>query len=249
MKKLLISLLILLLVILSGFLIFSGIGLGGFKILGITGIKSETQKLDEKIQEAGKLAEKDFKQAVSDVETNAKKLTEEKKRYESMLVTSEDGTVSTGQIEKYEIEALWVMLGKHATSEGVVLQMDVVKDGTVKDSYSLKFKVTGSYISIIDFISAIENDSALGFKIEEFKMNGSGDSLQATFTCKNITIKDIQETTTNTENKDNTNTQDQNNTNTTNTTNTTDANNNTNTQNTTNTANNNQTATNTNVAQ
>ena len=243
MKKLLISLLILLLVILSGVLIFSGIGLGGFKILGITGIKSETQKLDEKIQEAGKLAEKDFKQAVSDVETNAKKLTEEKKRYESMLVTSEDGTVSTGQIEKYEIEALWVMLGKHATSEGVVLQMDVVKDGTVKDSYSLKFKVTGSYISIIDFISAIENDSALGFKIEEFKMNGSGDSLQATFTCKNITIKDIQETTTNT---DNANAQDQNNTNTTNTT---DTNNNTNTQNTTNTANNNQTATNTNVAQ
>lgn len=163
MKKLLISILIILLVVLSGFLIITGIQFGNLKILGITGIKSEANKLDEKIQEAGKLAEKDFKQAVSDVETNSKKLTEEKKRYEGMLVTSEDGTVSTGQIEKYEIEALWVMLGKHATSEGVVLQMDVVRSGTASDSYNLKFKATGSYISIIDFISAIENDSSLGF--------------------------------------------------------------------------------------
>ena len=241
MKKLLISILILLLVVLSGFLIISGLGLGGFKILGISGIKQETQKLDEKIQEAGKLAEKDFKQAVSDVETNAKKLEEEKKRYESMLVTSEDGTVTTGQIEKYEIEALWVMVGKHATSEGVELQMDVVKSGTAENSYNLKFKATGSYISIIDFISSIENDSALGFKIEEFKMNGSGEKLQATFVCKDITIKDISEATpTNVENDQNQNNE---NTNTTNTTNTT---NNTNTANTTA---NNTNATNTNVAQ
>lgn len=249
MKKLLISILIILLVVLSGFLIITGIQIGNFKILGITGIKSETEKLDEKIQEAGKLAEKDFKQAASDVETNAKKLTEEKKNYENMITSADGETVATGQIEKYEIEALWVMVGKHATSEGVVLQMDVVKSGTANDSYNLKFKTTGSYISIIDFISAIENDSALGFKIEEFKMTGSGSDLQATFICKDITIKDIQETVTNTENNTNTTNGNNENTNTTNTTNTTSTNNNTNTQNTTNTVNNNQTATNTNVAQ
>ena len=244
MKKLLISILIILLVILSGFLIISGIGLGGLKILGISGIKSETEKLDEQIQEAGKLAEKDFKQAVSDVETNAKKLTEEKKRYESMITTSEDGTITTGQIEKYEIEALWVMLGKHATSEGVELQMDVVKSGAGEDSYNLKFKATGSYISIIDFISSIENDSALGFKIEEFKMNGSGEKLQATCVCKDITIKDISETTpTNNQNDQDQNDQNDQNTNTGNTSNTK---NNTNTGNTTT---NNNIATNTNVAQ
>ena len=234
MKKLLISILIVLLILLSGFLIITGIQIGNLRILGISGVKSEANKLDEKIQEAGKLAEKDFKQAVSDVETNAKKLTEEKKHYESMLVTSEDGIVSTGQIEKYEIEALWVMLGKHATSEGVVLQMDVVKSGAAQDSYNLKFKATGSYISIIDFISSIENDSALGFKIEEFKMTGSGENLQATFTCKDITIKEISESiVSNSENTTDTNTTNTANNNTTNTNNTTG----------------NQNATNTNVAQ
>ena len=70
MKKLLISILIGLLLILSAFLIIQGIGLGGIKILGITGIKNKSEELNQKIQEAGKLAEKDYKQAVSDVETN-----------------------------------------------------------------------------------------------------------------------------------------------------------------------------------
>ena len=94
---------------------------------------------------------------------------------------------------------------------------------------------TGSYISITDFISDIENDSMLGFKIEEFKIrqDSSETDLVATFVCKNIAIQDVQATTnisqddeneknTNTANSTNTNTNSNNNTaNTTNSTNTT----------------------------
>lgn len=245
MKKLLISVLIALLLILSGFLVIRGIQIGGFKILGIMGIKAETEQLDQKIQEAGKLAEKDYKQVVSDVETNSKKLIEEKNNYEELTVTTAEGEENAGQIEKYEIETLWVKLGNHATSEGAVIKMDVVKSSSNAEGvYDLKFTVTGSYISITDFISDIENDTTLGFKIDEFKMVPSGNEgdLQATFICKEISIKDVSETTPeNTENTQNDG-NDQNTTGTDN--NTTNTNSTNNTSNTNSTVN--QNATNTN---
>ena len=248
MKKLLILILIALLVALTIFTAIQGIKIGKIEILGFTGIQQKNSELDKKIQQAAKLVEKDYKQAVSDVQTNAKKLQEEKKNYEEMTAIVEGETQIANQIEKYEIETLWVRIGNHATSEGVVMQMDVIKGAnSAQDVYNLRFTATGSYISITDFISAIENDSTLGFKIEEFKMNpaASGTDLQATFVCKDITIKDVSAITNITTNNDtNTEGKETNTTNTNSTSNTTNTNNKSNTTNATS-----NTATNTNVAQ
>lgn len=202
MKKLLILILIALLLALSIFIVMNNVEIGKLEILGITGIQQRDNELDSKIQQAAKLAEKDYNQAVSNVETSAKKLKEEKQNYEDLTSLSAEGdTPTVNQIEKYEIETLWVRLGNHATSQGVVMQMDVIKGSSnITDYYDLKFTATGSYISITDFISSIENDSTLGFKIEEFKMapnSGTGE-LQATFVCKDIAIKDVSATTNNT---------------------------------------------------
>lgn len=226
MKKLLILVLIGLLLTLSIFIVINGVAIGNIEILGIKGIQDKSAQLDEKIQEAAKLASKDFPQAVNSVKDNAKKLEQEKKNYEDMITISTDGEVqAANQIEKYEIETLWVKLGNHATKEGAVMKMDVER-GNTEETYNLRFTATGSYISIEEFISNIENDSSLGFKIEEFKMipSGSGEDLQATFVCKEIAIKDVSQTT-----PINTQTQDTNTTsNTTNSTNTTNTTKNTN---------------------
>lgn len=201
MKKLLILILIALLVALTMFVGIKGVTIGSIEILGIKGIQEKNSELDEKIQQAGKLAEKTYSQAVSEVEVNAKKLKEEKQNYEDMTTISTDGEVqASNQIEKYEIEALWVKLGKHATTEGVVMKMDV-KPGSsgAQGVYNLNFTAIGGYVQIEEFISSIENDSTLGFKIEEFKMVPSGNDLQATFVCKDIPIKEVSAFTTQTE--------------------------------------------------
>ncbi len=231
MKKLLILVLIALLVALTMFIGIKGVTIGSIEILGIKGIQEKNSELDEKIQQAGKLAEKTYAQAVSEVETNAKKLKEEKQNYEDMTTISTDGEVqASNQIEKYEIEALWVKLGKHATSEGVVMKMDV-KPGSsgAQGVYNLNFTATGGYVQIEEFISSIENDSTLGFKIEEFKMIPSGNDLQATFVCKDIPIKEVSAITTQAEPQPTSNT-------TENTTNTAGNTDNTNGTGTTNTA-------------
>ena len=65
MKKILILILIALLVALAGYIGFKGVSIGNFQILGITGIREKNELLDEKVQEASKLVEKDYKQALS----------------------------------------------------------------------------------------------------------------------------------------------------------------------------------------
>ncbi len=224
MKKLLISILIALLLILSIFIAINGLNVGKIEVLGIRGINQKNSELDQKIQQATQLSTIDYQKAVDEVEENSKKLTEEKKNYEDMALLNTDSEgQATAQIQKYEVEALWVKLGNHATSEGATMKMDIVKgSSTSENMYDLNFTVNGSYISIIDFISDIENDSTLGFKIENFHMSGSGDSLQATFVCKEISIIDVNEsqvdTGTNNNTTTNSTTSSANNTNSTNTT-------------------------------
>lgn len=199
MKKLLILILIGLLLALSIFIVINGVQFSSIEILGINGIQERNSELDDKIKEATKLASTDYRQAITTVQEDVKKLKSEKETYDSMTAVSTEGEIETAsQIEKYEIEYLWTKLGNHATSEGAIMKMDVTTGSdTASGNYNLKFTVSGSYISITDFISDIENDSSLGFKIEEFKMLPSTDTsvLQATFVCKNIAIKDITQTT------------------------------------------------------
>ena len=60
MKKLLILILIALLVLLGYFIIIQGVGTeGSLQILGIKGIQAKNAELEQKIQEATSLAEKD----------------------------------------------------------------------------------------------------------------------------------------------------------------------------------------------
>lgn len=245
MKKLLLLTLIGLLLALSIFIVINGVQIGPLEILGINAIQAKNSELDNKVNEATKLASTNYKQTISSLETNAKSLEKKKQEYDDIaLANTENGEQQTKQIQKYEIETLWVKLGNYATSEGAIIKMDLIKGATSTDiskTYNLKFTVNGSYISITDFISDIENDSALGFKIEEFKMSPSsgGSDLQATFTCKDIAIEGVSEITstpTETENsagaENNTN---ETNTNSANNTNSTNSANNTNTNSTNNT--------------
>ena len=215
MKKLLLLILIALLLALSIFIVMNGLEVSGIEMLGITGIQDRDSELETVINEATKLAQKDYQVEKENVEANIKKLETEKKKYEEMTLVSTEGEIQiANQIEKYEIESLWVKLGNHAINEGTIIKMDIVNGSSPENGiYNLKFTVTGSYISIIDYISAIETDSTLGFRIEEFKMVQATEEgkLSATFICKDITIKGVNQATpqkepeTNTQNEENTN--------------------------------------------
>lgn len=236
MKKLLILILIALLAVLSVYTFVQGISIGKVEILGIKGLDEKSKQLDAKIEQAVKLAEKDYITTYNTITADTKKLATEKKNYEDMTAISNESEIqSANQIEKYENDSLMVKLGNHATKQGAQLKIDY-ETGSAQGVYNLRFTVTGRYISILDFISAIENDSTLGFKIENFSMNPSSDEiLEAKFVCKGIAIEKVNiETQGNNEAIDEGNQTNANSTNTTNSTTNTNTTNSTANTNTTN---------------
>ena len=206
MKKLLIRVITILLVILIGITGVKGVSIGKLNVLGILQIKQENEELDEIIEEATKLASTDYKNAQSDVESAAKELANTKEEYESMVTVSTDSEVqAANQTYFYDIDMLWTKIGNHAKTEGVTIDI-VVKNAKEFDSSDttsltdkkyicdLSFTAVGSYVGIEEFITDIEDDSELGFKIENFKMIPSSEKtsvVEATFDCTSIKIRGI----------------------------------------------------------
>ena len=203
MKKLLLGIITVLIVVLTGITIVQGFKIGNLNVLGIMSIKHKNDELDEKIQEATKLASADYEQKIDELNEAIKKLKEEKTNYEDMVSVSTDSEVEAAN-QSYEntIEFLLVRVENHAKSEGVVIDLVVAKSSSgAEDVYDLRFTARGSYVGIEEFITGIEDDSKLSYKIEEFKMTAysedekgnqnSGDLVQATFICRDIKINGI----------------------------------------------------------
>lgn len=203
MKKLLLSVIIVLIIILTGITIVKGFQIGGLNILGLTEIKDKDEELDTTIKQATKLASTDYQKKIDDLNDAIKKLETEKTNYEDMVSVSTESEVEAAN-QSYDnmIEFLLIRIENHAKSEGVKMKMDVTRSSSgAENVYNLNFTVTGTYAGIEEFITDIEDDSKLGYKIEDFKMIASsenGSTVQATFVCRDITIGGISSNTINT---------------------------------------------------
>ena len=99
----------------------------------------------------------------------------------------------------YDVDFLWTIIGNYATEEGVLIDMNVVRNTTsassIQNSASsnfivcdLRFVATGKYMNLASFIQSMEDDDRLSFEINNFNMQKSGENLQVTLTVKEIKI-------------------------------------------------------------
>lgn len=197
MKKLLIIILIILLCVLGYFAIFNGISIGNFQILSVSQIKEKNDKLDQEISDIETQRVSTFPSKTSELGRETDTMMSAKKTYLDLASVSTEGELKeANQEETYLIEFLWTRMGNHATKEGVIAKFEIVSGDTGDSNlYNINFTITGHYIAIINFVSAIENDSKLGFRIENFKVVPGGDDLTATFVVRNIRIKNEKTTT------------------------------------------------------
>lgn len=225
MRKILLILLSLILLVLAGYTVVYGIEIGSLTIDGISAIKEENAILEQKIQEASILRTSDYPENVEKLETAYKNLVTEKQNYEQILALGVDENgQQLSKIQEYEIEKIWITMGNYAKKQGVDLKLDVTLNNSISKTYDLTFTVEGGYIQITDFLSDVENDSSLVFKLENFKMTpgtateitdtenldaqgnptvttvSAEENLRATFVCKdvklNISDSELQENTT-----------------------------------------------------
>lgn len=199
MRKILISVLVCLLLIGSAFFMVNGIS--RFNIQGIKGLDEENNKVEKKISDLSNVISVTYTNTESNLKRTANTLQDSKTEYENQAALSNSQNPSyVSKLETYDIDYLWTKLGNYAKDENVVIKIELVSSGSSTNLYNLNFTTTGEYVSITDFIYDIENDSKLGFKIDEFKMGVSSEnSLTATFSCKEIPIKvgSLDQTTSN----------------------------------------------------
>lgn len=200
MKKVLISILIVLIVILTFFVVFKNINIGEWKSKNINDIKNLNSELEQKINNAKQLNNQDYPNEVNKLDDSMEKLKIVKKKYQNKMEYV-SGNVDLGgvSIKNYKIERLWIALENYAKNENVELKLEVV-DAASKGLYDLNITVAGEYIGITDFIYDIEKDDTLGFKILNFKLT----PYVATTTTNNNTNNNTTSNTKNTEDQNQT---------------------------------------------
>lgn len=183
MRRILIGILTILLIVMAVLVITKGLTIGNFKILGVQQIIEGNDKLTAEISETEKLIRSNYPTELETLDSNVSSLLAAKEEYQDLADVSTKSEINKATtVETYTVEFLWTRLGRHATAEGVYLSYTPTNN-------SIKFTVSGDYIPILSFVSAIENDSKLGFRIENFKLIPGGNNLQATFETRNINIK------------------------------------------------------------
>lgn len=183
MRKILIGILTILLIVMAVLVITKGLTIGNFKILTVKQIIEGNDKLTAEISETEKLIRSNYPTELETLDSTVSSLLAAKEEYQDLADVSTKSEINKATtVETYTVEFLWTRLGRHATAEGVYLSYTPTNN-------SIKFTVSGDYIPILSFVSAIENDSKLGFRIENFKLIPGGNNLQATFETRNINIK------------------------------------------------------------
>lgn len=205
MRKILISILIVLLLVLAYFTVFQGISIGSFRVLSADGISELNDSLTAKIDDINKKIKVDLQakttelaRALDGSETSADTvgLLQAKENYYNLVNVSTENEITQANTEEtYTIEYLLLRIGRHAREEGVNITIEVVSAGTTDSSLSnINFTVTGQYGAIINFISSLEDDSELSFRIDNFNMAQVNSALQATFDVSGVRIK-VENTT------------------------------------------------------
>ena len=180
MKKILIAGISILLLVLCIVILFKGIQIGSFRIESIKDVKTKSQDLKARSNEAKTLVSGTYDTEKENLQKAAKELEEKKEEYKNKTATIENPEeLGVTQTKTYKVEYLWTIIGNYATKQGVTLTLDIAQ-GNEDGIYNLNFTLVGAYIPTTEFIYNIRNDDNLKFEVKNFKMQvateGSGTS-------------------------------------------------------------------------
>lgn len=187
MRNRIITIIILVSIILLAVMMFRGIKIGNFEILSISQLKEKNDLLDKRIEAASELTSVDYPKKIETLDKSFDEYKLEKEKYEELTGNSIGNIEEMYETKQYDISYLWRVLGKYAENRSLSIGIDVQTSNSANSIYNLNFSVSGQYTNIIQFITDLENDSDLYFRIYNFKMTGSS-TVTATFTVKNINI-------------------------------------------------------------
>ena len=159
--------------------------------MSITEILEQGDVLNEKIKKVKNLNEVELPAAERKVKVETDGFDAKKTTYERLeSQASEYEIAEANKKQEYLLDYLWIVVGNYANDNNVRFKM-VTDDTNMK----INFDITGSYVSIINFIYDLENDKNLNFHLNGIKMAGSSssDTTKATFSVSGIRVKTSRE--------------------------------------------------------
>lgn len=133
-------------------------------------IKKERANLDSKIRELDSLNKSGIPSASGEVDLELRNYATKKNEYEVLKSTANvEQIAEANKIEIYLLDYLWIKVGNYANDNAVKFKM--TPKGT-----TLKFDITGSYVSVINFIYDIQNDPELAFELNGIVIQGASGS-------------------------------------------------------------------------
>lgn len=186
MKKLLLILLIVALGFLTYNTITSGLKVYGLNIPSYKELQNDNNNLDNKISELDTLIDVTYANKVNDVAKSKTDFNKKKQAYDSLAANATDEQLEAAmREEEFLLDYLWILVGNYANDNNVKFLMNVNSD------FTIDFDVTGSYISIINFVYDLTNDPELRFLIDNIQLEGGSnqDSVtKAKFTVYGINV-------------------------------------------------------------
>ena len=168
MKKLLLIALIAVLGYFTWDTVTSGANLFDLSIPSYKHIEDSNKKLDAQQLVLDELIDKTYANKIKDVNNAKTDFKYKKQSYDTLAANATDEQLEAAmKEEEFLLDYLWIVVGNYADDNNVKFLMEVKED-----DFAIDFDVTGSYISIINFIYDLANDSELRFLIDNIQLEG-----------------------------------------------------------------------------
>lgn len=157
------------------------------KVLPYAQIMSQGSVLNSRISEINDLNTVKVMSANNKLATEKANFEARRDEYAKLEAeASEEEIAEANKKQEYLLDYLWIVIGNYANDNNVKFKM------TTDDvNLRINFDITGSYISIINFIYDIENDENLKFNLNgiELASSTSADTTKASFSVDGVTVK------------------------------------------------------------
>lgn len=157
-----------------------------FKVPSYAQIQDEKAEFDSKVKELKNLNSTGIPNASGEVDLELTNYANKKNAYEELKSTANREQIAeANKIEIYLLDYLWIKVGNYANDNAVKFKMTPNTENA-----TLSFDITGSYISVINFIYDIQNDSELNFQLNGIVIEGasSDKEVKAKFTVEDINV-------------------------------------------------------------
>lgn len=157
-----------------------------FEVPSYVQIQDEKAEFDSKVKQLENLNKSGIPNASGEVDTELRNYAEKKDAYEQLKSTADEEQIAeANKIKIYLLDYLWIKVGNYANDNAVKFKMTPDAQNA-----TLAFDITGSYISVINFIYDIQNDEKLDFKLDGIVIEGASSDreVKAKFTVEDINV-------------------------------------------------------------